>query len=599
MSSAKDWAIRYIEKYHLALVPIPPGHKAPLHQGWNHPGGYFTDIGEARRQWSDLPDHGIGAVLGPSGLCSIDVDAPDHALPVLGELGIELGALRKATPSIQGNPSRFRLMFKAPPGVALGRKTLVWPARQPGEKPLTLFELRAGDIQDVLPPTIHPETGKPYVWLTPPNSEFPLLPEALLELWQHWDSYRNELEAMCPSATHGFNPEPAPRGDGARPNVIAAFNRDHPAEELLTKHGYKRRGKRWISPTSSTGLAGVTILDGRVYSHHASDPLADGHAHDAFDLFRILDYGGEARSSVKAAAEEQCIGSTAGTKASGAEAAPRDDSASPEWPQAMAPDASYGIAGEIVKALEPHTEADSAALLVQVLVATGVLIGRSPYVQVEGDRHCPNLFELLTGETSKGRKGTSWGRVRSIFERVHSWPRVVSGLSSGEGLKWQVRDPRSAMVKDKKSGETRMEVVDEGVADKRLLVIEPEFAQVLRVVARHGNTLSSTTRTAWDTGTLATLTKNDPVTATDAHIAIIGHITIDEVRAELTQTDTANGFANRFLFVCVKRSKCLPFSGGDLPERVAADFGPSLGGDPHRRSRNHRILPGELGFVAS
>ena len=249
---------------------------------------------------------------------------------------------------------------------------------------------------------------------------------------------------------------------------------------------------------------------------------------------------------------------------------------SEEWPGPMDPCAYYGIAGEMVTSIEPHTEADPAALLIQVAVAFGVLVGRSPYVQVEGDRHYPNLFAILIGATSKGRKGTSWGRVRSIFERVHGWPRVVSGLSSGEGLKWQVRDPRTEMVKDKKSGVTTEEVVDEGVPDKRLLVIEPEFAQILRVVARHGNTLSSTTRTAWDTGTLATLTKNDPVTATDAHIAIIGHITIDELRAELTQTDTANGFANRFLFLCVKRSKCLPFGGADLPESMLGDFAQRL-----------------------
>lgn len=246
-------------------------------------------------------------------------------------------------------------------------------------------------------------------------------------------------------------------------------------------------------------------------------------------------------------------------------------------PPAQMDEAAYhGLAGKIVKAIEPHTEADPAALLIQVLVAFGTLIKRSPYYQVEGDRHYSNLFALLIGNTAKGRKGTSWGRVRSIFELVPGWSKVVSGLSSGEGLKWQVRDKRTEMVKDKKSGVTSEEVVDEGVADKRLLVIEPEFAQVLRVVTRHGNTLSSTVRTAWDTGTLATLTKNDPVTATDAHIAIIGHVTVDELRAELTQTDTANGFSNRFLFVCVKRSKCLPFGGEDLPENVLRDFAQRL-----------------------
>jgi len=323
-----DWVTRYIEKYGLALVQIPPGRKAPMHPGWNQPGGYVMDAGGARQRWVELPDHGIGAVLAPSGLCSLDVDTPDRALPALGELGIDLGALRKSAPTIQGDPSRFRTMFRAPPGVALGRKALAWPARQTGEKPLTLFELRAGDIQDVLPPTVHPHTGKPYIWLTPPNNEFPLLPQPLLELWQHWESYRKQLEAMCPWAKRGFNPEAAPRGAGAKPDVIAAFNRAHAVEDLLEAHGFAPRGKRWVSPTSSSGLAGVVMLDGRVYSHHGSDPLADGHAHDAFDLLRILDHGGDMKAAVKTAAEELGMGSTAGAKVRAGDG-PRPDTSAP------------------------------------------------------------------------------------------------------------------------------------------------------------------------------------------------------------------------------------------------------------------------------
>jgi putative DNA primase/helicase len=155
-ASTATWAIRYIEKYGLALVQIPPGHKAPLHSGWNKPGGFVTDPAEARQRWDELPEHGIGVVLSPSGLCSGDVDSLEHAEPVLGELGIDLRALRKTVPTVIGNPSHYRLMFKAPPGVALSRKTLTWPAKEPGGKPLTLFELRAGDIQDVLPPTVQP-----------------------------------------------------------------------------------------------------------------------------------------------------------------------------------------------------------------------------------------------------------------------------------------------------------------------------------------------------------------------------------------------------------------------------------------------------------
>jgi hypothetical protein len=77
---------------------------------------------------------------------------------------------------------------------------------------------------------------------------------------------------------------------------------------------------------------------------------------------------------------------------------------------------------------------------------------------------------------------------------------------------------------------------------------------------------------AWDSGNLATLTKNDPITASGAHICIVGHITVDELRAELTARDTANGFANRFLFAGVRRSKLLPFGGAQTDDVKARAF---------------------------
>lgn len=239
------------------------------------------------------------------------------------------------------------------------------------------------------------------------------------------------------------------------------------------------------------------------------------------------------------------------------------------WPALKRQHALHGLAGEIVRILEPDTEADPAALLVQLLAAFGAMVGRGPHWRVEGVEHHSNLNILLVGETSKGRKGTSWGRVSSTLGRAERC-REVSGLSSGEGLKWAVRDPISKMERGQEV------IADEGVTDKRLLVQESEFAQVLRACARHGNTLSATIRSAWDSGNLSTLTKSDTVTATGAHISIIGHITSDELRAELTATDAANGFANRFLLVCVKRSKCLPFGGSGLADDVLGNFGDRL-----------------------
>ena len=256
----------------------------------------------------------------------------------------------------------------------------------------------------------------------------------------------------------------------------------------------------------------------------------------------------------------------------GGDGEPALATASRVYPARLDEAAFHGLAGEIVRTIEPHSEADAAALLLQSLVAFGALVGRGPHVRVEGDEHHGNLFIVLVGGTSKARKGTSWGRIREIFSRVANCQKVVSGLSSGEGLKYAVRDAVKRTERDKETGQYVEIEVDSGVPDKRLLVTEPEFSLVLRQSARAGNTLSATIRSAWDTGCLATLTKNDPVIATGAHISIIGHITADELRAELTATDTANGFANRFLFMCARRSKLLPFGGGALTEAVVADL---------------------------
>jgi hypothetical protein len=106
-------------------------------------------------------------------------------------------------------------------------------------------------------------------------------------------------------------------------------------------------------------------------------------------------------------------------------------------------------------------------------------------------------------------------------------------------------------------------LIDEGARDKRLLVVETEFASTLRVLGRDGNTLSQLLRHAWDDGLLRSMTKNSPVVATDAHVSIIGHITRDELDRDLDLTETANGFANRFLWVWIKRARVLP-EGGNL-----------------------------------
>ena len=247
-----------------------------------------------------------------------------------------------------------------------------------------------------------------------------------------------------------------------------------------------------------------------------------------------------------------------------------------QWPKPLADQAFHGIAGEIVRAIEPHTEADPAALLFQFLGGFGNLVGRCPHTVADASRHGCNLFTAIVGVSSKGRKGTAWNHVRRVLEAIDpEWAgqRIQGGLSSGEGLIWGVHDPiekQEAVREGKQISGYQSIQVDAGVSDKRLLVLESELASTLRVMARDGSTLSTTIRQAWDSGELRVLTKNSPAKATGAHISIIGHITRDELLRFLTSTNTANGFANRFLWICSKRSKLLP-EGGDIQ---SVDFAP-------------------------
>ena len=263
----------------------------------------------------------------------------------------------------------------------------------------------------------------------------------------------------------------------------------------------------------------------------------------------------------------------------------------PRWPAPLGEAAFHGLAGDFVRTVAPHSEADPAALLVSFLVAAGSMVGRHVYCQREGDRHYCNLFALIVGATSGGRKGTAWGRVRRLAQLVDplfAAPRgnTKTGLVSGEGLIHHVRDPDEKPGRPTKNGEPTIR--DPGVADKRLLVYESEFAQVITRMGREGNTLSATLRSAWDTGDLATLGKLQGETATDAHVAIVGNITPSELRDKLKSVELTNGFANRFLVVASRQSKDLPY-GGDLPEQELEELAARL-----RRVVNAASVPRRL-----
>lgn len=89
-------------------------------------------------------------------------------------------------------------------------------------------------------------------------------------------------------------------------------------------------------------------------------------------------------------------------------------------------------------------------------------------------------------------------------------------------------------------------------------------------MTREGNTLSALIRQAWDDQNMQTMSKHDPMKATDPHISIIGHITEADLERHLTDTDAAKGFGNRFMWICSERNKLLPQGGSPDSNKIEA-----------------------------
>src|SRR5260221_8061880 len=222
------------------------------------------------------------------------------------------------------------------------------------------------------------------------------------------------------------------------------------------------------------------------------------------------------------------------------------------FPEPMGDEAFPGIVGEIIAILEPESEACRESLLAQFLVGFGNMLGRGP-TRYQGSEHHLNEFVAIVGETAKARKGTSWTAARQLLMDLNpGWSKcLLSGVQSGEVIVHSIRDERSH----------NGEVVSEGVADKRLLVIEEELARLLATGQKtSGSTLSACLRNAWDSPhILRNAGKHSPDLATHPHISLIGHITREELKNLMAGVEYQNGFANRLLWIPARRSKKLPF----------------------------------------
>jgi len=176
IQKTREAAVSYAE-HAFKLCAIAKGGKAPKDMAWQH-----NPIDPAK-----TGDHGLGIIHALSNTCAIDFDDLKNAQAWFANKGIDVNDLLHADDAVQinsGRSNRAKLLFRLPSSVTLLN---TFKIKNPDGSMMIEFRCAndgGSGCQDVLPPSVHPDTGKPYEWAGAGDYQnLPTLPEPLLALW--------------------------------------------------------------------------------------------------------------------------------------------------------------------------------------------------------------------------------------------------------------------------------------------------------------------------------------------------------------------------------------------------------------------------------
>jgi hypothetical protein len=194
-----------------SLCLVPTGHKGPLMKGWQQRANAITDPAVARELI------GCGLLHAYSGTCVLDIDDFTAATAWCAAQGIDLDALWNDPAAVKissGRPNRGKLLYAL--STPLPSKKIVEKGGAADGLDLSIIDFRCGtrsgvSVQDVLPGTIHPGTGKPYEWVFEPMVTDwrtpPELPANVRTVWTLLVAAGLESDAQAPPAPVGASAE--------------------------------------------------------------------------------------------------------------------------------------------------------------------------------------------------------------------------------------------------------------------------------------------------------------------------------------------------------------------------------------------------------
>jgi hypothetical protein len=207
---------------------------------------------------------GAGLLHALSGTCAIDIDNTTLANDWLAARGVNLDELLNAPDAVRissGRPGRAKLIYRL-------KRPLATVKPDGSGIELRCATVSGSSVQDVLPPTVHPDTGKPYVWqygepLIGDWRMAPPIPASLLALW------RDLAPAINASAGKAESQKPQAQKPQPKPSPTPPSDTD----ALLAKLRKGLEAKDPDSPYDAWIKIGMGLHD------------ATGGAQEGFDLW--------------------------------------------------------------------------------------------------------------------------------------------------------------------------------------------------------------------------------------------------------------------------------------------------------------------------
>lgn len=503
------------------VIRLHPRTKVPIDRAWQELA--TTDIDTILMWDRETSGANCGCVAKPDGFLFLEIDQPG----VVERYQQETGNTFPKTFTAQSSPGKFHFYFRQTDATRkIGNVS---------QKSLVFGSQRADNGYVVAPGSIHPDTGLLYtIFEEAPISSYP---DALGD-WIVKEQKKESLPVSEVRDEHGL--------------IRHGFIHDHLVKQagILRQQGY---------PVEAVENALIAWAD-----ENCAPPIDQSKVRQVARSSGNWDQGDPSKSQVTIG------GRIAGSSPTSVPAAapsvePGAATANVSIPYSDA--IFYGLAGRIIRKLQPQTESHPVGNLLELLATFGNIIGSNPYYLIEDTKHFCNLFVVKVGRSSKSRKGTGSGRIARIASSLDlTWftSRNTSGLGSGEVVVWEVRDPIIGTIKNKSTGETHQGVIDPGIDDKRLYVSEGEFAGILAVTGRKDSLLSKVIRDAWDHKPIRNKSKGSSAVCLNPHISMTADITREELHSQLKQADQFNGFSNRYLWCLVERQALLPHGGEDI-----------------------------------